>query len=98
MKLANSSDINKILENIDQEYVFDGMEDDIAPSPCYQMTVDSDREEFVFSVDSKEITSFPLKGFSLDYDELKGTLATCFDCLRGSDVRGLKRFLKKVLK
>jgi len=56
MKLINSKDINKILEDkSDPGDFFDFREEDLV-SPCWQINIDKDRGDMVFLIDSKEIT------------------------------------------
>lgn len=86
-------DVNKLLEKIEQN-IFDGdTHEEYKPSPCYEVKIENN--EFIFLVDEEEVARCSSIGFSLNYDDLKPTLAQCFDFMREKNIRGLKGFMKR---
>jgi hypothetical protein len=92
MKLMNSKDIGKILEDkADFNDLFNFDEEDRA-SPCWEAKVDRDNDALVFLIDGKEILKSKLS--KLGYEPTVKDLTYYIQFLKQGKLRELSKELK----
>lgn len=92
MKLVNSKDIGKMLEDkADPGDLFNFDEDELA-SPCWQATVDRDNDALIFLIDSREILRAPLS--NLDGEITVDRLSYYIQFLKEGKIKELAKEFK----
>jgi hypothetical protein len=97
MKLVNSKDIKKIVEDkSDPGDLYDFLEDELK-SPCWQVNVDREDGKLRFLIDSKELMNYPLSKID-DEDINLINISEWLQILRLEDSKLLKNKLKSIKK
>ena len=97
MKLVNSKDIKKIVEDkSDPGDLYDFLEDELK-SPCWQVNVDRETGKLRFLIDSKELMNYPLSKVD-DEDINLFNVSEWLQILRTEDTKLLKHRLKELKK
>ena len=95
MKLVNTNDINKMIEdNGDPGHFYDGDQEDHR-YPCYQVSFDAQREEVLFLIDNKELFSYSSKGIDLKRFRTATAFRPLIQLLKEGDIKGIKKAMKE---
>jgi hypothetical protein len=97
MKLVNSKNIKKIIEDkSDPGDLYNFLEEDLK-SPCWQVNVDREDGKLRFLIDSKELMNYPLS--KIDEADINLTnISEWLQILRSEDTKLLKDKLKSIKK